>query len=226
MGPAPVGLERTDKMVGPLTYLDLGLLGICFLSGLLAMYRGLTREALSIISWALAALATLYFVAYRSDLADSLAADYGQSPLVMKIAIGVAIFIIVLVIVHFITIRFSDSVLESRVGMIDRILGFGFGVVRGFLLVVIGYLFANFLFEEKIMPPWVKEAQAFPYIKDTGTSLQAALSGILPEDLKLPGIGGGGESQGGEATGEVAPEGTEEPAAPAEGTEGTDGQSG
>ncbi len=211
-------------MVGPLTYLDLGLLGICLLSGLLAMYRGLTREALSIISWALAALATLYFVAYRSDIADGLAADYGQSPLVMKIAIGVAIFIIVLVIVHFITIRFSDSVLESRVGMIDRILGFGFGAVRGFLLVVIGYLFANFLFEEKIMPPWVKEAQAFPYIKDTGTSLQAALSGILPEDLKLPGIGGGGESQGGEATGEAPPEGTEEPAAaPAE---GTDGQSG
>ena len=193
-------------MVGPLTYLDIGLLGICFLSGLLAMYRGLTREALSIISWALAAVATLYFVAYRSDIADSLAADYGQSPLVMKIGIGVGIFVVVLVIVHFITIRFSNSVLESRVGMIDRILGFGFGVVRGFLLVVIGYLFANFLFEEKIMPPWVKEAQSFPYIKETGTSLQAALSDLLPEDFKLPGSGGG-ENQGGEA----APEGTEEP---------------
>jgi membrane protein required for colicin V production len=197
-------------MLGPLTYLDLGLLGICFLSGLLAMYRGLTREALSIISWALAALATLYFVAYRSDIAETLAADYDQSALVMKIALGVAIFVIVLIIVHFITIRFSDSVLESRVGMIDRILGFGFGIVRGFLLIVIGYMFANFLFEEKIMPPWVTEAQSYPYIKETGTSLQSALSGLLPEDLKLPGTGGG-ETQGGEA----APEGTEEPPADA-----------
>ncbi|MEZ5925062.1 MAG: CvpA family protein [Hyphomicrobiaceae bacterium] len=193
-------------MLGPLTYLDIGLLGICFLSGLLAMYRGLTREALSIVSWALAALATLYFVAYRADIAESLAADYGQSPLVMKIAIGVAIFIVVLVVVHFITIRFSDSVLESRVGMIDRILGFGFGIVRGFLLIVIGYMFANFLFEEKIMPPWVTEAQSYPYIKETGTSLQAALSGLLPEDLKLPGTGGS-EPQSGEG----APEGTDEP---------------
>jgi membrane protein required for colicin V production len=192
-------------MVGPLTYLDIGLLGICFLSGLLAMYRGLTREALSIISWALAALATFYFVAYRSDLADSLAADYGQSALVMKIGLGVAIFVVVLVIVHFITIRFSDSVLESRVGIIDRILGFGFGIVRGFLLIVIGYMFANFLFEEKIMPPWVTEAQSYPYIKDTGTSLQSALSDLLPEDFKLPGSGGG-ESQGGEAVPEISEE--------------------
>lgn len=211
-------------MLGPLTYLDLGVLAICGLSGLLAMYRGLTREALSIVSWALAALATLYFVAYRSDLADQLAADYGQSPLVMKIGIGVAIFIVVLVIVHFITIRFSDSVLESRVGMIDRILGFAFGVVRGFLLIVIGYMFASFLFEDKDMPPFVTQAQSYDYIKETGTSLQTALSGVLPEDFKLPGTGGG-ESQGGEA---AAPEGgtTEEPAAPAEGTATDSGQSG
>ena len=80
----------------------------------------------------------------------------------------------------------------------------------------IGYLFANFLFEEKIMPPWVKEAQSFSYIKETGTSLQAALSDLLPEDFKLPGSGGG-ENQGGEAP----VDGTEEPP-----PEATTGQSG
>ena len=38
-------------MLGPLTYLDAALIGIAILSGLLAMYRGLTREVLSIVSW-------------------------------------------------------------------------------------------------------------------------------------------------------------------------------
>ncbi len=46
-------------------------------------------------------------------------------------AIGGVIFLIVLIIVHLITSRISDTVLDSRVGAIDRILGLAFGVVRG-----------------------------------------------------------------------------------------------
>ena len=38
-------------MVGPLSYLDVFLIAISLISGLLAMYRGLTREILSILSW-------------------------------------------------------------------------------------------------------------------------------------------------------------------------------
>ena len=49
-------------MIGSLTYLDAALIAIAFISGLLAMYRGLTRELLSILSWIIAALAVLYFV--------------------------------------------------------------------------------------------------------------------------------------------------------------------
>ena len=51
-------------MIGPLTYLDAALIGITLLSGLLAMYRGLTRELLSILSWIIAAAAVLYFVLF------------------------------------------------------------------------------------------------------------------------------------------------------------------
>ena len=35
--------------MGPFTYLDLALLAVCFISGLLALYRGLARELLSIV---------------------------------------------------------------------------------------------------------------------------------------------------------------------------------
>jgi uncharacterized membrane protein required for colicin V production len=44
-------------MIGPLTLLDAGLIAVALISGLLAMYRGLTRELLSIVSWLLAAAA-------------------------------------------------------------------------------------------------------------------------------------------------------------------------
>jgi membrane protein required for colicin V production len=179
-------------MLGPLTYLDLGLVAICIFSGLLAMYRGLTREVLSILSWALAAAATLYFVLKHRDIATQLAPQFfsGSTTLAL-IVLGTAIFVLVLIIVHFITIRFSDAILDSRVGMVDRLLGFLFGVARGFLLVVIGFLFFEFIAEEKTHPVWVKEAQSLPYIKQTGHTLREMLARYVPQ-LNLPGGAGGG----------------------------------
>ena len=43
----------------PIQVLDIILVAIMIFSGLLAMLRGLTREMLSIMSWALSALVTL-----------------------------------------------------------------------------------------------------------------------------------------------------------------------
>jgi len=59
-------------MLGPLTYLDAALLGVVVLSGLLAMYRGFTREVLSIMSWVAALGALLYFVIFHKAAAESL----------------------------------------------------------------------------------------------------------------------------------------------------------
>ena len=93
----------------------------------------------------------------------------GTQVAVAQIAIGAVIFLIVLIIVHLITARISDAILDSRVGMIDRILGFLFGVVRGFLLIVIPYMFYEAFFpDEEQHFPWVREAKSLPYIKSTG----------------------------------------------------------
>lgn len=70
---------RKDSVawIGPLTYIDAALLAVALLSGLLAMYRGLTREVLSIVSWGVAAAAVLYFVVYHKREADALAKQLG-----------------------------------------------------------------------------------------------------------------------------------------------------
>ena len=60
-------------MLGPLTYLDAALVALAILSGLLAMYRGFTREVLSILSWVAALGALLYFVLYHKPAAEDLA---------------------------------------------------------------------------------------------------------------------------------------------------------
>jgi membrane protein required for colicin V production len=179
-------------MIAGLAYLDVALLAVLALSGMVAMYRGLTRELLSIVSWAAAAGAVVYFIRYHRPFAEEVAKQF-SNPVqtsyiyVAQVAIGGLIFLVVLVIVHLITSRISDTVLDSRVGPIDRILGLAFGVLRGFVLVVIPYMFyESFVPERSQQASWVREAVSLPYIKSTGDSFRVLLVRFVPPQLMTP----------------------------------------
>ena len=70
-------------------------------------------------------------------------------------AIG-GIFVVTLIIVSIITVKVSDLILDSRIGALDRTLGFLFGAARGFLICVIGWVFLNWLLQGK-NPEWAGE---------------------------------------------------------------------
>jgi membrane protein required for colicin V production len=174
-------------MLGPITYLDAALIAVAFISGLLAMYRGFAREMLSIVSWLVAAAAVLYFVLYYKPFAQDMAQQMGTQVAIAQIVVGAVIFLVVLIVVHLITARISDAILDSRIGMIDRVLGFIFGVVRGFILIVIPYMFYEAFFPNTEQHyPWVREARSLPYIKATGDSLRFMIESYLPSSLTAP----------------------------------------
>jgi membrane protein required for colicin V production len=183
--------------IGPFKGLDLILIAVVAISGLVAMYRGLTREVLSILSWVAAAAAAFYVIIYHSNLADGLAKMINDPPqqvhtIIAKVGIGTVVFLVVLIIVHLVTSHISDSVLDSRVGAIDRILGLGFGVLRGFILIVIPYMFAvSFVCKDGAsqisrgcepdkLPKWVEEAQSLGLIKQTGGALFGVFDRLVP----------------------------------------------
>lgn len=190
-------------MIAGLSYLDAGLLVIVFLSGLVAMYRGLTREVLSILSWIVAAVAVLYFVKYHRPLAEELAKQFANPVqtshvYVAQVAVGGLIFLFVLIVVHLITARVADTVLDSRVGPIDRILGLAFGVARGFVLVLIPYMFmVSFMCgkdgttramaqgcKQGDLPVWVEKAQSLPMISASSGTLYSILTRYAPSSLQ------------------------------------------
>ena len=174
-------------MLGPLTYLDAILIVIALISGMLAMYRGLTREVLSILSWALAAVAAVIFALYYRHIADEVAVSLGIDKTIALGICAIGLFVLVLIIVHFITARFSETVLDSRIGALDRSLGFVFGLLRGFILVVILYFFGTFLEQdEEKHPYWVTQSQSLPYIKDTGNYIISVMKKVMPDQIKLP----------------------------------------
>lgn len=189
-------------MIGPLTYLDALVIAVCFISGLLAMYRGLSRELLSILSWLVAGIAVLYFYFTQENIAKDVAEQMGTQVQIAQIAICAIIFLIVLILVHLLTSRISDAVLDSGVGMVDRLLGFIFGVARGFLLIVIPFMmFDWFLFSSHYLenrdtptveiPEWVDKAKSRDAIASTGRSITALLQQhVLPvfDDSNTPGV--------------------------------------
>src|ERR1700689_1417616 len=158
----------------PISLLDIVLIVVMLISGLLAMVRGFMREVLSITAWVLAAGATLY--AYPKLL--PLAKQYFNNDIVAAAAVVGGVFLITLLVVSVLTIRVSDMVLDSRVGALDRSLGFLFGLARGLVIVVVAFQFFTWLVPERSQPEWIKNAKSLVVIKKTGDSLMS----MLPDD--------------------------------------------
>jgi membrane protein required for colicin V production len=158
----------------PITLLDVVLIVVMLISGLLAMVRGFMREVLSILAWVLAAVATVF--AYSKLL--PVAKQYINNDIVAAVAVIGGVFLLTLLTVSILTVRISDMVLDSRVGALDRTLGFLFGLARGLIIVVVAFWFFTQLVPDKSQPEWVKAAKSRVVL--AGTS-QWLLS-MLPED--------------------------------------------
>ena len=158
----------------PITLLDGILVGFTLVSAMLAMVRGFSREVLSVISWIAAAAAAFFFykpvIPYVQPYIDN-------DKVAMAAAAGI-VFIIALIVVTVITMKLADWIIDSRVGALDRTLGFLFGAARGILLVVVAMLFFNWLVAPQQQPSWVITAKSKPLLDNLGSRLVA----LLPED--------------------------------------------
>ncbi|GGK17702.1 CvpA family protein [Salinarimonas ramus] len=157
----------------PVPILDLVVIGVVLISALLAMVRGFTREVLAIVAWVTAAAAAWFL----HPLALPLAQDYIANGTIALVAAIAGIFVITLIIVSLITVKVSDFILDSRIGPLDRTMGFVFGAARGFLICVIGWVFFAWLVQGQ-MPLWAETARTRALLQSTGDSLIA----MMPED--------------------------------------------
>jgi membrane protein required for colicin V production len=167
--------SRRNTLSMPITWLDMLLLGVMLISGLLAMIRGFMREILSITAWGAAAVATLLLYKRLLPVAQANI----PNDIVAAIAVVAGVFLITLLIVSVITVRISDKVLDSRIGALDRTLGFLFGLGRGLVIVVVAFIFFAWLVPASKQPDGVRNAKSRVVLENTGEWLQA----LLPQDM-------------------------------------------
>ena len=157
----------------PITLLDGILIGFTLVSAMLAMVRGFSREVLSIASWVAAAAAAFFFY----PILVPYLTPYISNDKVAMAASAAIVFFIALIVVTVITMKIADFIIDSRVGALDRTLGFLYGAARGILVVAVGLLFFNWLVGAN-PPAWVTEAKSKPLLDTIGEKIQ----GILPDD--------------------------------------------
>jgi membrane protein required for colicin V production len=190
------------------SYLDLGILGVILISALLSLMRGFTREVLAIGSWAAAAASAYYFY----PLVLPYATPYIHKDIVAQAVSAAAVFFVTLIVVSLFTVRLSDAILDSKIGALDRSLGFLFGAARGFLLGVVAFSIFNWLVAEKQQPEWVKTAKTRPALMETANKVVA----MLPEDAASTIEGWIKTKNAGGAIDEPPPDENGGPTAPAE----------
>ncbi len=158
-----------------LTAFDVGIGVLVLISAILATARGFTREILSLATWAGSAAIAAYAYFNHKDIARG----YIAEPIVADIVTVLGTFIVALIILHLITMRIADFVVDSRIGPLDRTLGFIFGVARGVLIAVVVVVFGLWLMPANL-PSWAADSRSLPVLRNFGDSLIA----MLPPDLE------------------------------------------
>jgi membrane protein required for colicin V production len=161
-----------------ISWADVAVMVVLIVSTILGVARGFVRETLSILAWAAAAIATLYF---GPPFAAFLGARI-STPLLGPVLAYAGIFLLVLIPLSFVSFRLSERVRRSPVGTLDRSLGVPFGIVRGLALIGIAYLAISLVIPVRAQPVWLTKARLLPMIQ---RSSDVILS-LIPTRTHLP----------------------------------------
>lgn len=146
---------------------DIVIVSVIVLSGIFAFARGLVKEILAILSW-IGAIAVTF---YGFQPASLYARKIITTTYIADIAAGAALFVVTLLILSLVSHFISDRIRGSRLGYIDRSLGFVFGVARGGAVIIAAYLALTWAMPPKDQPEWLREAKTMPLIKQSADYL-------------------------------------------------------
>ena len=153
-----------------LTALDIVVLLLVGAGMLFGFLRGFVAELLSLIAWVLAIVALFYF---HTPVAELLAGPVGSGAWLLAFAL---VFGVVFLAGKLASRRLGGRVRNSIVGPIDRILGAGFGALKGLIGATLLYLALNFVFDmlwgrTAPRPEWMANSRTYALLHASGETI-------------------------------------------------------
>ncbi len=149
------------------------IVGVAAIGGFL---RGLVQEVLSLAAWILAAFAIYYL---HSPLTEALRDFYDADPATSILAFAL-LLLIPYAAMKVIASNAGEASRGSLLGPIDRVLGFGFGALKGALIVVIAFSVLVLGFDTvwgyKGRPAWIATARTYPAVDTFSSELVSIIA--------------------------------------------------
>jgi membrane protein required for colicin V production len=147
--------------------------------------RGFVHEALSMIAWVLAVMAVTFF---HTPVMDALSGPIG-SPSGAAVAAVVLLFGGTFIIGRLLARALGRRTRQSVLGPVDRVLGFGFGFVKGLILASLLFLLATLVVDTvrggpAHRPDWMRKARTYSLMSATSRAMVDYMNqrrGILRE---------------------------------------------
>ena len=145
-----------------MTIFDLLVLIIVAVAAIGGFLRGLVQEVLSLAAWILAAFSVYYL---HTDMTNFLREYYDTESATPLLAFAL-LLLIPYAAMKVIASNVGEAATGSILGPIDRVLGFGFGAVKGALIVVFAFSVLVLGFDTvwgfKGRPDWITQSRSYP----------------------------------------------------------------
>lgn len=147
-----------------MTGFDIAVLLVIGATAVTGFLRGFVQEILALFAWIFALFAIHYL---HTPLTDFLLTSIGNTSGASVLAFAI------LLLVPYGTIKalankMGQSSRASVLGPIDRVLGFGFGTIKGVIVVVLAFSILVLGFDlawgAKGRPTWIIQARTYPFV--------------------------------------------------------------
>ncbi|WP_033924413.1 CvpA family protein [Sphingomonas sp. 35-24ZXX] len=154
-----------------MTAFDILVLTLLAGGAILGFLNGFVYAAVSLIAWVAGIFALrLFHAPVTALLKEPVGNDSGAAALAL-----VGLYLGVYLIGKLIATSLRTRTRKSMLGPIDRVLGFGFGAVKGLILATLAYLLITMLHDivwpGEGQPQWVTDSRTFPLLNASGTAL-------------------------------------------------------
>ena len=163
-----------------MTFFDIIAGLILVVSAIVGFARGATKELTTFVAFLLAAIVSVAALRFTAPFARKIVhPDWAAVA-----AAIVLVFILAYVLFRLVGNRFARSVQETDgLGLLDRAVGVGFGLLRALVILGVFNLFFNMALAGTRPPAWVAKSPLFPLSTAAGRILHA----FAPDGLAVAG---------------------------------------
>ena len=150
---------------------------VLFLIGSGAIFgflRGFTQELLTLLAWVLVVIAIKFGHTPLTEMLYGPVGSEAGAAVLSFLSIGVVIYALGRIIAK----KIGEKSRKSALGPFDRVLGFGFGAVKGLIGATLLFLLLVMVFEvayggDSKRPEWMTASRTYPLLNASGDALSS-----------------------------------------------------